>query len=458
MAITSYVGPGVYITQLPTPQFGGLGTGPRVLGLVGTGHTYLPIANTTIVKGSANGTDSIPTSGATLVSVVSVADVPSTVQYVQGTDFNLVNGSLVWLSTGRQPTTGATYYVTWNRAKVNPQDYAPTQYTNGQMALIRQLYGSELESGITNVIPIAANLAFQNGAAIIVISQALTASQTDLQNAVDTMKSQLIDVLVVPQATNTTLDSYVWNHVTTQSSPAVRHERVFITSADGLSDATTTIVAKSNAYSSDRFWITAPPSVAITLQDAVVNQPEQLLLSSSLALASAFAGVVCNPNNDPATPLLRQSFVGIDNLSTFNYVETDKDYLGGNGVTVIDPGPPIFVRDALTTNTTNINTATASVRILTDYIIKNLRSGLNKAFIGTKITNQTTSQIAGAITTFMNQQILNRIVQNFNASTLVVSQSTTDPRTINVSFTFQPSYPLTYISINFALVTSTNAV
>ena len=463
MGITNYVGPGVQVFQNPTPQFGGVGTGPRVLGIVGTGHSYVPILDTAVTKGAANGTDIIPVGTYTLVSVTLVGDTPDTNQYIAGTDFNLINGNIVWTSTGKQPTTGATYYVTWNRAKVYPQDYVAgpnTTFTNGQMAQIRTLYGSELENGVYNVIPLAANLAFQNGAAQIIISQSLTSSQVDLQNAVDTMKAQNIRFLVVPQATNSTLDTYVWNHVTTQSSPSVRHERVFITSADGWSDATTTIAAKASAYSSDRFWITAPPSVAITLQDAIVNQPEQLLIPSALALASAYAGVACNPSNDDAQPLLRQPIVGIDNLSTFNYQETDKNVLGAAGVTVINNDPPMYIRDALTTNTTNVNTVTASVRVLTDYIIINLRTGLNRAFIGTKITSQTTAQIAGAITTFMNNLLNppNQIIQAFITGSLSVTQSAIDPRTINIAFTFMPIFPLTYIQITMSLVTSTNAV
>ena len=463
MAITNYAGPGVMVFQNPTPQFGGVGTGPRVLGIVGTGHSYVPILDTAVVKGTANGTDAIPLGGLTFVSVSLVGDTPDTSQYILGTDFNMVGSSLVWLATGKQPTTGATYYVTWNRAKINPQDYVPgptTTFTNGQMAAVRTQYGSELENGVYNVIPLAANLAFQNGAAQIIISQALTAGQTDLQTGIDNMKSQNIRFLVVPQATNSTLDTYVWNHVTTQSSPSTRHERIFITSADGFSDATTTIAAKATSYSSDRFWICAPPSVAITLQDAVVNQPEQLLIPSALALASAFAGVCCNPSNDDAQPLLRQPIVGIDNLSSFNYQETDKNVLGAAGVTVINNDPPMYIRDALTTNITNVNTATASVRVLTDYIIINLRSGLNRAFIGTKITSQTTAQIAGAVTTFMNNLLNppNQIIQVFLQNSLSVQQSTIDPRTINISFTFMPIYPLTYVNVTMSLVTSTTVV
>ena len=209
MAITSYVGPGVYVTQQPTPQFGALPTGPRVLGVVGTGHTYLPVTDTPIVKGAANGSDAIPLGTYSFVSVAFVGDTPATKQYIQNTDFVLVGSSIAWLSNGKQPTTGATYYVTWNRAKVSPQDYQPIFFINGQMQSIRNAYGNELENGIYNVIPVAANLAFQNGAAAIIISQALSASQTDLQTAIDNMKAKINKLAEVSDPAPDDLDAEV---------------------------------------------------------------------------------------------------------------------------------------------------------------------------------------------------------------------------------------------------------
>lgn len=448
MAAT-YRSPGVYITEVPNPAVGSLPNGFRLPGLVATGNTTFPVPNTTVTKGTVNGTDAIPTGGFTLVDVSQVGDTPSTSQYIRGTDFNLVNGNLVWLPTGQQPSTGAIYYVSWKRAKVST-DYLPIMYTN--IRDVRSAYGFELSNGVVNPISTAADLMFQNGAPAIVIAQALTAAVTDIQTAVTAMGTQDIDVLVVPQSTNTTLTQFCRNSVLTQSSSALHHERIFITSADGFSDATTTIVAKAVLNGLDRFWMVVPPAFDVILQDAVTLNNQLVFLQGGY-LAAAYAGVVCNPNADAATPLTRRSVAAITDLSSFNYLDTDMNFLSQNGVTVIQSAPGGFqVRHAVTTDTTNVNTFTASIRLIEDFIRKTLRPLLDKTYIGTKITSQTPSKVVSTITTYLTQQIANEIIVRFQG--ISVTQDTIDPRTLNVSFSIKPVYPCEFVDVSFSLLLS----
>ena len=446
---STYRRPGVYITEIPNPAVAGLPSGFRLPGLVGTGKTTLPVLNTPVVKGVSNGTDAIPVGPYSLVTITQIGDNPSLKQYIQGVDWNQVGSSITWINGGQQPTTGATYYVSWTRAKVST-DYLPTLYTSLQD--VRNAYGNELEAGVTYCIPVAARMLFDNGAPSIVITQALTAAQSDLQTAIDNMTTQDIDVLLVPQATNTTLTNYVRAHVMNQSSPAVQHERWYITSADGNSDAITTIAGKATSMSLDRMWIVAPPSFAMTLHDAVYLTDEQLLLPSTY-LAAQVAGTATNPNFDPAAPLTRRSVVDADNLSTFNYSETQKDYLGAAGVMVIESAAGgIRIRHGLTTDTTNVNTVTASVLLIKDNIRKTLRTLLDKQYIGTKILASTPSSVSTTISTFLKGKIADQIIVSYRNITVV--QDTIDPRTINVSFDIQPSYELDYLDVSFSLFTA----
>lgn len=444
---TVYRAPGVYIQDVQNPAFGALPAGFRVPGLVATGKSTLPVKNTPITKGSANGTDTIPTSGLTVVAVTVVGDTPDTSQYKSGIDYNSVNNTIVWINGGQQPTTGATYYVSWTRAKV-AAEFLPMQFTN--LKDVRDAYGNELESGVYNAIPTAANLLFQNGAPAVIIAQAVTAAVTDLQNAIDNMKVQDIDVLVVPQATNSALWQYVRGHVLTQSSPSVRHERVFLTGPDGFSDAITTIAAKATSIAHERMWLLAPPSIVVTLRDAITLTDQDVFLPAQY-MAAALAGAVTNPSEDAATPITRRSIVGIKNLSTFNYQQSDKDYLGAAGVMVINDTPNIQVRHAITTDTTNVNTVTASVVLIKDNVKKTLRPLLDKAYIGTKITSRTPSEVATTITTFLEQKITDQIIVAYRNISVV--QDAIDPRTINIKFDIKPVYPLEFIDVSFSLVT-----
>jgi hypothetical protein len=339
--------------------------------------------------------------------------------------------------------------VSWTRAKVST-DYLPVLYTN--IKDVRDNYGNELEAGIPYAIPIAARLMFDNGAPSIVIAQATTGSNSDLQTAIDAMKNQDIDILIVPQSTNTTLTNYVRAHVLTQSAPSLAHERIAITSADGFSDATTTIVNKAVTAFNERVWLVAPPSFVYTLKDATYQQDQDVFLPSTY-LAAAYAGTATNPNFDAASPLTRRSLVGPKNLSTFNYLESDKDYLGQNGVAIVETGPGGFrIRHAVTTDNTNVNTVTASVILIKDHIRKTLRPLLDKQYIGTKITAGTPSAVATTITTYLEQKITDQIIVNYR--NVSVTQDATDPRTLNVKFDILPVYPLEFVDVSFSLVTA----
>ncbi len=446
---STYRSPGVFIQEVPNPAVGALPAGFRLPGLVATGRTTTVVKNTAVTKGVSNGTDTIPSDGNTVVSIVSVGDSPDLVQYVAGTDFNHVNGAISWISGGQQPTTAATYYVTWRKAKAST-DYLPTLYTN--MQDVRDDYGNELEAGIINSIPIASKMLFDNGAPGVVIAQATTGSQSDLQTAIDNMKSQDIDVLLVPQATNTTLWQYVRQHVIAQSGPAVRHERVFITSADGFSDATTTIANKAVTLAQERMWVIAPPSFTATLKDATY-QTDQVVFLPSTYLACGYGGVVTNPNFDAATPWTRKTIVGADTLSTFNYLESDKDYLGSFGVTVVENAVGgTRIRHAVTTDRTNVNTVTASVVMIKDHIKKTLRPLLDRQYIGTKITARTPAEVATTVTTFLEGKISDQIIVSYR--NVSVAQDAIDPRTINIRFDIKPVYPLEFVDVSFSLVTA----
>lgn len=446
--MATYIGPGVTITEVPNPAMGALPAGFRIPGLVGTGDTKLPVKNTAVVKGSTNSTDTINIGADTLVSISAIGDVPDLEQYIEGVDWRQIGSTVQWISGGQQPTTGATYYVSWYKAKV-ASDYLPIMYTS--IKDVNDAYGYALNAGVVNCIPTAAKFLFDNGASAIVIAQAETASNTHLQTAIDNLKVEDIDAIVVPQATNSTLSQYIRAHVLTQSAPAVRHERVYITGADGYSDTMQTIAGKGVLFASERTWVMAPPSFVTTLRDAVYQTDQDVMLPSTY-MAAMWAGVVCNPSYDAASPQTRKSLVGINNLSTHNYASSTKDYLGANNITVVELSSGGHrIRHGVTTDGTNANTVTAQVVLIKDNIRKTLRPLLDKTYIGTKITERTPSQITSTIKTFLEQKISEEIIVLYKNVT--VAQDVADPRTMNVRFDVKPAYELDWINVTFSLVT-----
>lgn len=450
----AYRPPGVSIQILDNPGNSLLPPGLRIPCIIATGLTVQPVKDVAITRGTG-ATDTIPNtisnaSGAvntTVSNITAVGDFPSLKQYTENTDWRQVNNTILWITGAQAPTAGAIYYASYNTPKPS------TFYNNGILYFslndVRNDMGAELISGILNPITAAAKMCFDNGASVVMIIQPTSGSQSDIQTAIDAAQQQDIDVLVVPQACNTTLDNYVRNHCLTQSSPAVRHERNWFRGSDGMSDATTTISNYAIGQLNERVTVVAPPAFVTTFKDSVTTQDQDILLPSSY-LAAAYAGVATNNNNDAATPLTRKPLVGIKSLSTFNYVEVDKNFLGGNGVTVIENNKGVFrVRHALTTDTTNVNRLTQSVVFIKDNIRKELRPLLDSAFIGTKIDNSLASRMTSTIDAFLQLKKQQIVIKGYR--NILVVQDLVDPRTIRVTFDLAPIYELDYIDITISL-------
>lgn len=445
--MANYRKPGVTVTIVNNPGNTLLPSGSRIPCIVATGLTTTIVPNIAVTKGNTS-SDTIP--GTSLASDVSeilyIGDMPSLDQYVAGTDFQQTGNSIEWLS-GQAPTTGNVYYVTYRKPKDSSTYNTGVIYQSIQD--VRNDFGNELIGGVLTPITAAAKLCFDNGAAAVMLIQAQTASQSDLESALDGAKQEDVDIVIAPQMCNTTLDNYVRTHVLTQSSPAVRHERVWFRSSDGMSDAVSTIAATAIGMANERVTVMAPPAFVATFKDSVTTNDEDMLLPSGY-LAAMYAGVVANPGNDAATPLTRQSLVDIKNLSTFNYTEVDKNTLGGAGVTVVENVNGLFrVRHALTTDTTNVNSLTQSVVFIKDNIRKELRTVLDTGFIGVKADSTIASRIASAIDAYLKQKVRDKIITAYRNINVV--QDTTDPRTMNVTFDISVVYPVEFIDVTIAL-------
>lgn len=451
----AYRPPGVSVTIVDNPGNSLLPPGVRIPCIIATGLTTQPVSNISVTRGATSfdtitGALSSASLGAvngTVSSITAIGDFPDLAQYKAGTDFAQVDNQIQWLSGAQSPTTGAVYFVTYKTPKPT------TFYNNGILYTsiqdVRNDFGGELINGVLTPVTAAAKLCFDNGAASVMIIQPTTGSQSDLQTAIDAAKQQDIDILVVPQACNTTLDNYVTNHVLTQSSPSVRHERVWFRSADGMSDATTTIQGYATGLVNERVTVLAPPAFVTTFKDSTTTQDQDMLLPSGY-LAAAYAGIVANPSGDAATPLTRKSLVNVKNLSTFNYTETDKNNLGGSGVTVIENNRGnMRIRHALTTDITNVNRLTQSVVFIKDNIKKDLRSLLDSSYVGSKIDLSLPSRVSSSIDAFLKQKQADVIIKSYR--NIQVVQDTTDPRTLRVSFDVAPIYPAEFIDVTISL-------
>lgn len=448
----AYRSPGVRIEDLPNQALAAQPGGVRIPAVVGTGATTTLVPNVPLTKGTADGTDTIVNPlNTTVLEVTAISDVPGLSQYKQGTDFTIINNNIVWAPAGSEPSTGATYYVSYTKAKPSSSYNTPDLWFS--LKDVRDAFGPELKNGIVNPITNAAAMAFRNGAASVMIVQATTGSNTDLQTAIDALQLSDIDVIVAPQATNSTLQNYLKTHVITQSAPSIKHERmaVMAPTLDGLSPSISEQTGRADGMADRRIVLVSPPAVILTLKDSATNQDTDVLVSSGYA-AAGFAGLMTNANFDPAEPLTRKSVSGLKTLSNFNYLPSQMDVLAARGITVLESiNDAIRVRHALTTGTGNINDLTVSVVLIIDNIRKDVRSALEREFIGTKILASTPSAVATKIKALLDTKVNDKIIVDYDEGSIAVTQDLTDPRTLKVSFAVAPVYPLEFIDVVFSL-------
>lgn len=443
----TYRAPGIYTVETQTQEFAQLPPGFRTPAIVGTGNTTEVVLNTAVVKGATNGTDLIvSTLVDTVSSIVQIGSVPSLAEFLS---YAQSDNSVDWSGATSQPVTGSTYYVTYRHPKASIA-YAPTTYFS--MADIRAAYGDEIVNGVLSPITAAANLLFANGAPLVVIAQAASANNSDIQAAIDTLKAIDVDVVIVPEATNSTLQNYLRSHCLTESSQSVRHERVMITGfVDGLSPSVNSQISAAQALAEEKVWVVTPPAVNITFKDTATQTDKTLLLPSSYA-AAAWGGLVCNPAYKSSEPYTRRTLVGIDNLSTFNYLPTQMDLLAGNGnITVLtNEGGAIKIRQAVTTNSATIPQLVPSIIIAKFQFVKRLRRSLDAQFIGTVIDNSTASAVTSAIKAFCDTMVNDRELRDYDRN-IKVKQDANDPRKMNVTMRIAPLFPFEYCDVTFSL-------
>ena len=124
--------------------------------------------------------------------------------------------------------------------------------------------------------------------------------------------------------------------------------------------------------------------------------------------------------------------------------------LGSRGVCVLeDKSGVISIRHGITTDITNVNRSAISVVSTKDWVKKRVRTNLDNAYIGTKLTGATTKSMEKTVVAFLDTLINDSILTA--KRDISVSQNATEPRQMDVTFAISVVYPLEFIEVSFSL-------
>jgi hypothetical protein len=249
---------------------------------------------------------------------------------------------------------------------------------------------------------------------------------------------------------NAALISTLKAHVTNMSAVTERKNRIGLLSGLSTTDDSTdketsvsTHIAAIQACDYYRLGYIVPSNATKTLTYGTVTL-------SGPYIAAAVAGIVCNASYTAGEPISGKSLTGFDTVADI-YTRYQKNRMASYGGFIIENSSGNYkVRHALSTDISDIVNAELKITRITDSVAYTTSSALEAMFINTRNTGaQTISDISSATRLILDS--ITSIQDIVSYQNLSVTQSSIDPRQIDVSFQIQPAWDINWILISFGV-------
>lgn len=477
---SGYVPPGVYVSADTSAVASAVGATPTVICLVGPGLGYRSFTDyITFV----NNTDSrlLTQAGINQTSVVvSYTSGGTTTTYVLGTDYTLSPTdasapdsitTIAIMSTG-SIVPGTQLNVSYNYSDATY--YGLNQFSDFQSFI--NMYGSPFNpstGALQSPISLAAQTAFQNGANVV---YAVTpnnlgplSSQYDSAYAL-TINNYDINLIVPVWPVGKTVGYPVdLTSITPYVSSLVSHlqdadssgfPRNAIVGLSESFDPTVTPDQVAALFAYRRVMLVYP--YKLNYYVAVGTVPATQVVGGQY-LAAACAGVLAN--NITAQGLTRQQIYSISGISPDLVplmTTTNKNTWSSKGVAVLEQNRSgqLVIRHGVTTDPTSVTTREFSIVRCQDELFNEVQQSLESSgLIGTPITVNTPLNVKSIIAGALETALGNNTIQGYD--NLAVRQQNLpngDPTVIECVFTYQPTYPLNYITVSFSIDLSTGDI
>jgi hypothetical protein len=350
--------------------------------------------------------------------------------------------------SGKEPNVGDFYYVSLR--------YAKTEYDMRIYTKLKDVVADFGDVNTDNRLSLAASLAFGNGAVALACAQVLRDSDgidASPQAYLDVLKTiespiegtQIKPNIICPVTTKQDVINEVRVHCEKMSTIRNKTER---TGVFGYQVGTTPEQAQSFARNlkSERMVGLYPDGAIIGLVDEFGSVNEAAVDGSFLA--SAYAGLAVNPTFDVATPLTHKTLTGFRRLiRTLDSVTMNQTAV--SGITVLeDLVPSVLIRQAMTTNPSNVLTREPSVIYIKDFVQQQMRSVLDQ-FIGQKFLPTVLQDVENSVDNLLNQLVNLQIITAFQGTS--AEQDENDPTIMRVETFYSPVFPLNWIVVTLNL-------
>lgn len=398
-------------------------------------------------------------------AIAAEAAKPTDAKIKAGTILGIISTRPVAFPNG-QPADGDTYYISY---KYRRTDFSPRIFT--QYEDIVATYGNynvALNGYVSNGVTLAAQLAMQNGAEEVIISQVESDTNQGFKDAIDKLANvdeNIISVdIIVPLTTDYEVIQHLSDHVTLYSSDefclyrmgyvgASKDEPIDSDAQDYEGDKLGSI-QKTMAMKNERMVYVVPGTVSKTVINPVTGYSVVRTLPAPYA-AAAVAGLAMR--NDLAEPLTNKVVYGIDSLGTI-YQEVDANKLANAGCLVLKQDKnEIRVRHGITTfyefqTFNDVHSNEITFIQIKDRVISLCRSELGRKYVGNKLKTSILNDIEYTLTQLLNTLAAAETIIGYEG--VSVTRDIDNPMQVNIKFFIEAVYPLNFLEVEFGFSTT----
>jgi hypothetical protein len=299
--------------------------------------------------------------------------------------------------------------------------------------------------GSINEISIAATIAQNHGAVNFLVSQSAEdiVDDNNFRLAIDNTK-ELVDglqgwclVYLKGVDVNDSIVSYIKAYITEMNNPINKQERMALLGIKSTVTQYTDVISLTSGINDSRIGVIANPSATITGIGTLDGS----------YIASAIAGIVCNPNNDPGEPITGK-VVLFDTVEDPWY-RSEKRQMGGAGAIIIEKqGVDNKILHYLSTRTADVIDSELKVIRQIDDIKKTLKTTLNAALLNIRVSDQRAviAMADSLIQLIMQSKVDSQFIADYDRN-VDIRFNATDTRELQISIKFLPAFDLNYITV-----------
>lgn len=377
-----------------------------------------------------------------------VLGIKTIVTNTNGVEYGNVGVLSTFRKSGYEPDVGSFYYISL--------DYEKTKFPIAVYTKLNDVVSAVGPVNTDNRLSLAAYLAFSNGAIAVALAQVLRdpsgidANEAAYYEVLSQIESPIPNTnikpsIICPVTTKKDVINAVRIHCEKMSTIRYASER---TGMFGFAVGTTPEAAQAFARNqmSSRLVGVYPDGAVIGLVDEFGNVTESAIDGSFLA--AALAGLAVNPIYDVATPLTHKKLTGFVRLITpLDAITMNQTAVAG--ITILeDLSPSFLIRQAMTTDPTNVLTREPTVVFIQDYVQQQIRGALDP-FIGLKFLPNVIQDVEVSVDGLLNQLVNQQIITAFTGTS--AKQDPVDPTILNVETYYSPVFPLNWIVVTLNL-------